>query len=345
MTDLLIPAGSYFFWGFEATEGGGINGKHLPFNKIVSFNVPKEEYTTKVTHAPSSLTHVSETTMEKQIEEMELEMEYNSPFLLLAATQYNTVTAAWTGTGDAITGGFTATTHRKSIWVQFHLENVSGSEDFDRTYKGGYITKYEFIIEQGQPIKEKVRIKFQDSADAAQAPDIDDGLDDGAFDAAGIDGGYAIWDGSENATILSSNCTVTFNGAALVGTNWTKIPLPLELPRKFQYVGSSLVPQVIMDDFKPQPVIEVEGYLKGDDDTTEILTAYESKTTGIFKIQYGTTKYLQWTNCYVASTSGMNNKGETGTTTYKGAPSCAFSFSWTANEATDPSDYINHADP
>ena len=81
MTDLLIPKGSYFFWGYEATEGGGINGEHLPFNKIKSITIPKISYETKPMHTASSLTHQAECTTRKVVEEMEIECEFNSPFI------------------------------------------------------------------------------------------------------------------------------------------------------------------------------------------------------------------------------------------------------------------------
>lgn len=345
MSSILIPNGSYFFWGYEASFGGGIQGEHLPFNKILSITIPDVEYTTVVSHSASSLKHTTETTAHLVTPEMEIESEFNSPFVLLNATQYNTITAAWTGTGDAITGNFSATTHRTSIWVQVHLENQDGSNDEDLTFKGGFITEYHFVIEEGQPIKERFKIQFQTVAAATQAPDIDAGLDDGEFDTTGVDGGYANWDGTENQTIPSSNCTVTWNNAALAGIHWTKIDLPIMIPRNYAQDGSSTAPVFATDKERPQPEISVEGYWKGDQDTSEVLATYESKTKATFKIQYGTTKYLQYTNTYKAKRSSYNQKAEKGTLLFKGGASYVFSYSWTANEATNPSDYINHADP
>ena len=106
-----------------------------------------------------------------------------------------------------------------------------------------------------------------------------------------------------------------------------------------------MTPQVIYDEFRPQAEIVVEGYAKGDQDITQVLTAYESKSAAIFKIQYATTKYLQYSLTHVSHHSGLNNKGDKSTLTLKTSPASAFSYYWTGDEPTDPSNYINHADP
>ena len=89
------------------------------------------------------------------------------------------------------------------------------------------------------------------------------------------------------------------------------------------------------------------GYSTGNNAIAEWLATKENKTQGTFKILYGTTKYLQITTTVLKSIKGLGipaaGKALEGVThEYEAVDAGAFSFSWTADETTDPETHINH---
>jgi hypothetical protein len=87
--------------------------------------------------------------------------------------------------------------------------------------------------------------------------------------------------------------------------------------------------------------------LDNNDAFAEFVASYANKTKGTFKLQYGTNKYVQFTNAYlfqIDPPGGLPPAGEGLEVTYvflAGAKS-VLTYYWTADVTQDPSAHINH---
>lgn len=352
---MLVGIGSYAYYGRSTTYKGGdpSSEEHQGFNPLIDLKLPEGlEHAIKHVFVFSSLDPVISYTEKLQDAEVTFTMHFRDPFLLLAMTTYNTMPTSWTGTGDAITGDFSKETNRtKNIWVQIHINDNSGSGNHvNLLLDGGLITHYKLSGKQGSPVIEEVTIKFCEISVNTQAVDIDDGFDDGAFDDTGIDGGFSNWDGgyASDACVMTVDCTLTWNDAAIPGMGVQNWEIEINTPHGNLWVASSLTASENVPGTRDPPFIgRVTGFGTGNNAIAEWVATKENKTQGTFKILYGTTKYLQITTTVLKSIKGLGipsaGKAVEGVThEYEAVDAGAFSFSWTATEATDPEVMVNH---
>lgn len=345
----MVGKTAYAFLGREATFKGGISGKHIGLNPVKTLPIPDMEMIQEKLKFFSSLSNDISYTKELNIPELTFTCFFRDPFMLEAAFTHKTVTTPWTGTGDSITGDFSDTDDYETLWLRIYLPDTAASNQINLLFKGGVITNYKLILEKDQPLVEEFTIKFHDVVADVTAVDIDDGFDDGKFDRTGIDGGFSMWDGAYIATTLaqSADCTLTWNGAAIAGLDLiTRAVIEMKLEhgtgRGYQETKASIIWFGGVSY-----ACEVEGIIKDNTDLSQVYTAYASKTKGTFKILYGTTKYLQVTNMYIQRLVGLKipEAGKESPARYVfeegGVP--VGSYSWTADEATDPSSFITTA--
>jgi len=346
---------SYIYWGRSTTYKGGdpSSDKHQPFNPLLEFSNPLVHYTQE--HITTCDKLEPNIVYDKQLElgTTTVKAHFRDPFAALTMFGYKALPTSWTGTGDNILANMSNLDNRdKNIWVQVHAHDQSGGGDhLNMLFDGGDITSYKFLWEQGKAVEEEYELKFAEASENTQAVDIDDGFDDGSFDADGLDGGWSNWDGAYDASkgqvALSNNITCTWNDAALDGIAIQKGSFEIGFPKEPYYVASALTAAgSIIGKLAPHKCV-LEGKLLGNDEFSEFLAAYSSKTKGTLKVQYGTTKFFQFTNAYIFQIDppgGLPPAGEAQDVSYVilGGANSAISYSWTANEATDPGDHINH---
>ena len=351
----MIGKGSYAYWGHGTTYKGGdpSSDEHLPFNPSLQLELPMITYDQQ-----------KETTADKLIPNIiydkelvpgtvGIETRFRDPILLSEIFTYKGLPTAWQGDGtDVMTFNHSALTNwDKNLWMQCHINDASGSGNhLNVLYDGGQPLSYEWNGGAGKPVIERMDIEFTELTSNTQAVDIDDGLDDGSFDDTGIDGGWSNWDGGYDASkgevALSKDCTITLGGSAVSGIDIQDWKFVIATPRSNYWVASSLTAHnMYLMPFSWYA--ELTGKSSGNNALTEFLAAIGSKTKATFKIQYGTTKYLQFTNAYYKEADPLSSFGPAGEaveTTYRIEPAAnsVLTYYWNATETTDPSDYINH---
>lgn len=172
------------------------------------------------------------------------------------------------------------------------------------------------------------------------------------YGALAQDGGWSLWDGqlcdSKKKGVHASSCTLTVGGAAVPGLHVQRARMEIDVPKAMKFVASSTTAGIAYDEKRMPYKAIFEGTLKGNDDISEEIAALSSKTKGTAKFQYATNKYMQFTNAVLKEISdkGIPAAGESMDVSYEyeAAGSSVLSFSWTGNEATDPSNHINHTD-
>lgn len=347
---------SYIYWGRHTVfkAGDPAAQQQHPFNPIISFEGPVIRPIQAQKATCDKEYHNIEYDEKIEQETATISTYFRDPFLLLALFTYKEVPGAWTGTGDNILGNFSTKANRDDdLWIQIHLHDQDevAAADNEVFYDGGTITAYRWIIENGQPMIEECEILFCELTENAQAIDIDAGFDDGAFDRAGIDGGWSMWDGAYTATTCchSSEVTITKNAAAIPGIDIEKATLEISVPKQRYWIQSSLTAAADFDGLREPYKLTVEGFLTSNTEISELLALIGAKTKDTTKVQYGTTKYLQFTNSYIQNIEPPISLPEAGegakvTITIVGGANSVLTYSWTANEATDPSSFINHTD-
>lgn len=350
---VMIGSESYIYWGHGTTYKGGdpSSDKHLPFNPILNIDFPTVTYEQEKETTADKL--ISNIIYDKELTPgtVSVESRFRDPFLLSEIFTYKGLPTTWTGTADVMTFNHSALTNwDKNLWLQAHINDASGDgKHLNILYDGGQPLTYEWEVGAGLPLIERCDIEFSELSVNTQAVDIDDELDDGSFDTTGIDGGWSNWDGAYTAAngevALSKDCTISMGGTSIAGIDIESCRLVVETPRTNYWVQSSLT----VAGMYLMPMnwyAELSGKLSGNDDVAEFLAAIGSKTKSTFKIQYGTTKYLQFTNAYYKGADPLVTvrAGEAGETTYRIEPAAnsVLTYYWSANEGTNPSDYINH---
>lgn len=343
---------SYFYWGWNATwkSGNPASDKHLPFNPMQNFPVPKvRPQQERITTADKLYPNI-EWTSKRTGEEVTITTFYRDPLLMQMFFTDRTVTAAWTGTGDSIVYTLGDRSEETFMWMQVHIHDHDGSNHQDLFFDGGDVTSYSWSWNAGELLKEEITILFAEVTESEYAVDIDDGLDDGSFDRAGIDGGWSLWDGAYSSTqgVHSSDLAVTWGGASISDVAIVSGSMTLTKPVTHEHLSNSLTPGIRFETGAEPYTAQVEGFLNDDENYTEFINDIDSKTTGTFKVQYGTTKYLQFTNAYVNDYNIQEVSASDAvriTLNFLGGAGSVPTFSWTANEATDPSSYIEHTNP
>lgn len=349
----------YIYWCKNATwkSGDPSSDKHIPFNPMVEkqgIKLPEAIY--KLVHVVSDLYPIIDVDQRLEPSTVTFRMYYRDPILLAAMFTYKGLPTAWSGTADVMTFNFSnRDDETPNIAVQLHLEDKSGGGNHvNLLLDGGKITGYRWIIEEGEAMIEEVDIKFAEVSENTQAVDMDAGLDDGSFDdaTAGTDGGWSLWDGQlcddKKKAVHASSCTLTVGGAAVPGLHVQRARLEIDVPKAMKFVASSKTAGIAYDEKRVPYKGIFEGVLKGNNDISEAIAHLSSKTTGTVKFQYATNKYLQFTNGVLKNINDLSipGAGESMDVSYEyeGAGSSVLTFSWTGNEATDPSNYIDHTD-
>ncbi|MDH3324004.1 MAG: hypothetical protein OEL89_00035 [Candidatus Peregrinibacteria bacterium] len=163
-----------------------------------------------------------------------------------------------------------------------------------------------------------------------------------------LDGGWSMWDGAYTSKkcVMSVDATITFNNAALADLGVQSLTFDFKAGKTRYRIVSSLAQNgSYLNVQEPWKAI-VEGILlKGNSLLAEPSKTIANKTQATIKVQYGTTKYLQFTNTRVENSTSTGEKaGEAQKVSFDliaGADS-VLTYSWTAAETTDPSDHINH---
>src|SRR4030042_6749005 len=168
-----------------------------------------------------------------------------------------------------------------------------------------------------------------------------------------LDGGWALWDGqlidSAEKVVLASNLTLEVGGAAPVGLRLQSFTLEFEVDKIMEFVANSMTAGISWEDVRGPWKASLSGKLSGNDAFVEAKAQVSSKTKSTIKLEYATDKYIQFTNGILKNIDGLNipKSGESIDVTYEyeGGASSGLSFSWTGNEANDPSAMIRHVDP
>lgn len=163
-----------------------------------------------------------------------------------------------------------------------------------------------------------------------------------------LDGGWDMWDGAYSSTtpVKGEDLTITFSSAAFGDLDVESLTLEFITPKERYRVLSSLTVQGSYLGVREPWKATIEGILtKGNDNMGEPVKTIANKTQATLKVQYGTTKYWQFTLGRVenSKSSGVEagNPLKAVFDLVAGANS-VLTYSWTADEATDPSDMINH---
>jgi len=165
-----------------------------------------------------------------------------------------------------------------------------------------------------------------------------------------LDGGWSNWDGAYTSTkcAMSNDVTITFGGASFADIGIQGLEIEMNVPKEAWRVQSSLMVQDRYLGKRGPWKVSIRGILlKGNVNAAEPSTVIASKTTGTLKVQYGTTKYLQFTNAYTEGFTGDGmeaGSAKSATFAQQGGADSVLTYSWTADEATDPSNHINHTD-
>jgi len=335
------------YWNDPSAIGDGTTKKHIPLNPMRGFRPPKPKNRDRVEYWFSSLEPALIFTERIEPGEEDLEMLFVDPLpFLLPLFTHKTVTATWTGTGDVIMGDFTANDHIDSIALHYLVKDRSSTSELEKTLKGGKILRYEWIIRDGAKMMERVRVRCASVADETQAPDIDNGFDDGAFDRDGIDGGFSSWDTLMAKGVHASDVALTWGESPLAGLSIVNMRLTIDVNKIYQHLKSSREAAIQWEDIRFWQ-LEVDGFLKTTAHIVEVEKLFKDRSSQTLKLEYVTNKYLQFTNAYFSDDYDIIAIPEPGRAaacrfTLKCGPGTALSFSWTGDVATDPSNHITH---
>lgn len=195
-----------------------------------------------------------------------------------------------------------------------------------------------------------VTVTNDNSGDIKDIVDVDSGLVVAVTTqgVTALDGGWSNWDGAYTSKQLamSNDCTITFNGAAFTDIDGQSLDLEFPTPQAEYWALSSLKAKGSYLETRGPWKATVEGIAtKGNVLMAQPSTLIASKTQGTLKVEYGTTKYIQFTlaRVEIAGGDGIESGGrfEPKYDVIGGAGS-VLTFSWTASEATDPSDHVEH---
>ncbi|KKL17281.1 hypothetical protein LCGC14_2487150, partial [marine sediment metagenome] len=295
-------------WNVASAMGNGSSQKHVPLNQMKTFIPPKPKFSETVIYTFDSLEPSIIFTPRLETGEGAIEAFYRDPIgLLLRLFTRKVVNSggAWLtgGSDNQIVADFVSVADEETIAIQYEVEDRDAANEIDRRLDGCEIIRYEWLIRKGELLMENATIKAAGFADATQAPDIDDGFDDGAFDRAGIDGGFSAWDGEITRAIHSTEITLQFGGSVLAGLSIENFTLTLEVPKEQQHTTDSRNATVHWRAVRAWS-LAVDGWLKTKAHLEEAEKVFASKSkTSTLKISYnvGLDKFLQFTNAYISS--------------------------------------------
>jgi len=289
MPNLYLPVLSYGYWGIEFSVGWGYGGAGFPITATVAhqgFNP------TKSLPYPNDLRYSEERiflynsidapgiifSMNMETMELDLEMFFKDPFLMLTMFNNKTITAGATwgdGNTGTIVGDFTVDTYKDSIMYQLHIDNPGASgEDEDKTFLGGEITKYMVSYEVGKLLMENVTIKFMNAVNGAQPFTTDADFDDGLF---------ADWD--DDAPYHATSCRVEWGGSAIVGIEIENAKLEIPLIKEQKHLAKSRNASINWDSLR-EATCTVEGYLSTKAQVTQVQKLHAAKTKQTLEFIY-----------------------------------------------------------
>ncbi len=215
--------------------------------------------------------------------------------------------------------------------------------------------KPDFGAANGGGTSSTITVTNAQYGDCKDIVDVDSGLTVARTTkgALALDGGWSNWDGAYDATkgevALSKDCIITLGTAAISALDIEECRITIATPKSKYWVQSSLKAQGSFLGKRAPVIATIKGKSTGNNAFTEFLAEIGSKTKATFKIQYGTTKYLQMTNAYYKKSDPLSQlpaAGEAVDVTYEivASANSVLTGSWTADEATDPSNHINHTD-
>ena len=342
-------------WNVASAMGNGSSQKHVPFNQMARFTPPKPKHEERVIYTFDSLEPTIITTTLLNPGEAVVETFYRDPIGLLLRLFTRKVInsgSSWLtgGSDNQIVADFVSTADEETMAIQYEIEDRDAANEIDRRLDGGEITRYEWVIRKGDLLLERASVKCAAPADATQAPDIDAGFDDGAFDRAGVDGGFSAWDGELTRPIHATDITLQLGGSALAGLSIENLTLVIVVGKTYQHTQDSRTVQIHWKEVRSWS-LQVDGWLKTKAHLEEAEKVFASKSkTSTLKISYNTglDKFLQFTNGYVASadfqTIDIPDAGTAARTSFtiNGGEGTALSFTWTGPETTDPSSHFAH---
>jgi hypothetical protein len=247
------------------------------------------------------------------------------------------------GGGDPAPTGYTA--------IEVTVTTGQTDQQVSDAITSAITAKADFGAANGGGTSTTVTVTNAVQGDVVAIADVDSGLTVAVTTQGviGQNGGWANWDdayGSGEA-VLTKDCTVTWNGSAIPGLLMQSFEVEWGVPKNPKFVASALTAaKSILGKHPPYRAV-MTGMLDNNDAFAEFVASYSSKTKGTFKVQYGTTKYVQFTNAYlfqIDPPGGLPPAGEGMEVTYvflAGAGS-VLTYYWTDDVATDPSDHINH---
>jgi len=344
---------SYAYWGIEGTVGAGDPSadQNIPFNPTASLTPQKPKYVDVEERTFDSLEPKIVYTGEKAPGEGPIECSFRDPFLLLSFFTHKVVGGTWgTGTGT-ITADFTAVDDVDTLFLQYHLEDQSGSGNHvNKLLKHGLPMKYSWVVEVGKLLKEIAELKFLDFATNTQAPSISNDFHDQSF-GSGV-GGWANWDNSGlNGTGKRSpvDMVLHWGGAVLTALKITTMNMSFEVGYETIQTTDSLGHSVTYRTIR-NFMITLNGTLNDLTAITEYEKLYSDRTKQTLRLYYDATageeKYLQFTNAHISPESSIPPIPEAGkpaevSLVIKGGEDTKASYSGSFVDRPDPSVLIN----
>jgi len=278
---------------------------------------------------------------------------YHAPFQLgrvFAAT----TSGAWAADATAIiTASMTGNiTTLKSDCIHLHVDSKSGSEDLDLNFYGCYIEEYAWIWEKDQPVRERIKYKYNQTATGAIA-----------FNTAATyhNSKFAAWndqrfDASTSNVIGVGKSKISLTTTTDISADIGSVESIEWIIRVKQYpydnVGNDAMYYIARGDISVEVVVKSRP--KGSTLVTQMLSKWQNRTAGTVKFQITDAvaaeyyEYLQCTNMRIADIGDCDlpsaqDEGSMGlTTTFKNDVNSALTFAGKYAYATvpDPNTYI-----
>lgn len=200
-----------------------------------------------------------------------------------------------------------------------------------------------------------IRVTNATAGDVKDIVDVDSGLTVAVI-TQGLqtqDGGWSNWDpdyvAASGQVALAKDCTTTWGTPVIPGIKVQRVEVSIGVPKNPVFTADSLIAQCSILGAHSPYMATVEGYLQNNESFAEFVATYANKTKQTFKLLYGTTKYIQFTNAFLFTIDppgGLPPAGEglKVAMVFKGGANSALSYSWTDDEVHDPSAHINHTD-
>lgn len=344
----------YFFRNAVFKAGNPATDKQQPLNPIAeSTGIKLPERIYELITPVSD--HYPQIEVDKNLEPSTITLRgyFREIFLMITMFNSKKLPTIWTGTGDNILADFSSRTDiDNNIGLQLRLPDPSGSNHVDLFFDGGKIVEYRWVGEAQGAVMEEIDIKFSEITESTQAMVIDSGFHDASFDA---NSGWALWNinlyADKKKVLLTKDVVITVGASAPTGLAIQSFKLTLPIPHAMEFIHSSFEAGIIYEEVRGLWNLELSGKLVDKTDIAEAMKPLATKTKATAKLEYDTTpnnKFFQFTNAVLKTIDGISipeaGKPIDVTYIYEGAGGSDLSYSWTGDEADDPSDFIKHTD-